>query len=124
MLFIAHLAWRKRRNFWRASFDARIIPGPRNLNKERLFSSVQSLDQLGHQGDMRDDSAEILFQSFLQEVLVGSFGMGGDVHSLMFIQHFLCRPWCGPLYLTSAVGCGRQMSNMLSLSGHPIHLTG
>ena len=29
------------------------------------FSSVHSLDPLGHPRDMRDDSAEILFQSFL-----------------------------------------------------------
>ena len=29
-----------------------------------MFSSVQSLDQFGCQGDMRDDSAEFLFQSF------------------------------------------------------------
>ena len=28
------------------------------------FSSVQSLDRLGRRGDMRDDSAEILFQFF------------------------------------------------------------
>ena len=30
---------------------------------------------------MRDDSAEILSKSFLQEALVSSFGMGRDVHS-------------------------------------------
>ena len=41
---------------------------------------------------MRDDSAEILFQFFLQEALLGSSGMGRDVHSLMSIQHFLCQP--------------------------------
>ena len=41
---------------------------------------------------VRDDSAEILFQSFLQEALVSSSGMGRDVHSLMLSkQHFLCR---------------------------------
>ena len=34
-------------------------------------------------GDMRDDSAEILSQSFLQEALVSSSGTGRDVHSLM-----------------------------------------
>ena len=59
------------------------------------FSSVQSFGRLGHRlgGDMKDDSAEILFQSFLQEVLVSSSGMGRDVHSLLLsIQHFLCRP--------------------------------
>ena len=42
---------------------------------------------------IRDDSAEIFFQSFLQEALVGISVMGGDVHNLMLsIQHFLCRP--------------------------------
>ena len=42
---------------------------------------------------MRDDSAEILFQSFLQEALVSSSGMGRVVRSLMLsIQHFLRRP--------------------------------
>ena len=38
------------------------------------LSSVQSFD--GVKGDMRDDSAEILFQSFLQEALVSSSGIG------------------------------------------------
>ena len=33
-------------------------------------------------GDMRDDSAEILFQSFLQEALVSSSGMIIDLWSL------------------------------------------
>ena len=32
---------------------------------------------------MTDDSAESLFQSFLQEAVVSSSGMGGDVHSLV-----------------------------------------
>ena len=42
---------------------------------------------------MRDDSAQILFQSFLQEALVSSSGIGRDVHFLMLsIQLFLCRP--------------------------------
>ena len=42
---------------------------------------------------MKDDSAEILFQSFLQEALVSSSGIGRDVHSLMWsIQHIFCRP--------------------------------
>ena len=42
-------------------------------------------------GDMRDDSAEILFQCFLQTALVSSSGTGRGVHSLMLsIQHFLC----------------------------------
>ena len=56
------------------------------------FGSVRSLDRLGRRGDLRDDSAEILFQSCLQEALVSSSGTGRDVHSLMLsIQHFLCR---------------------------------
>ena len=42
---------------------------------------VQSLDRLGHRGYTRDDSAEILFRSFLQEALVSGSGMGRDVHS-------------------------------------------
>ena len=46
---------------------------------------------------MIDDPAEILFQSFQQEAIVSSSGMGSDVHSLMLsIQHFLCWPWCCP----------------------------
>ena len=57
------------------------------------FSSLQSHDRLDRRGDMRDGSAEILFQSFLQQALVSSSGMGRVVHSLMLsIQHFLCRP--------------------------------
>ena len=46
-------------------------------------SSVQSLDRLGRLGDMTDDSTEILFQSFLQEAIVSSSGLGRDVYSLM-----------------------------------------
>ena len=49
----------------------------------RQSNSVQSLDRLGRRGDMEDESAEILLQSFLQEALVSSSGMGRDVHSLM-----------------------------------------
>ena len=54
-------------------------------------SSVQSLYRLGHRGDMKDDLAEILFQYFLKEALVSSYGMGRDVHFLMLsIQRFFC----------------------------------
>ena len=60
---------------------------------ENQFVSVQSLDRLGRLGDMKDDSAEILFQSFLQEALVSSSGMGRDVHSLILsAQYFLGQP--------------------------------
>ena len=44
------------------------------------FSSVQSLERLGRRGDMRNDLAEILFQSFLHEVIVSSSGMGRLAH--------------------------------------------
>ena len=43
------------------------------------LSSVQSLDRLGRQGDMRDHSAEIFFQCFPQEALVSSSGKVKDV---------------------------------------------
>ena len=37
------------------------------------FSSIQSLDQVSHWGDMRDDSGEILLQFFfLRETVVSS----------------------------------------------------
>ena len=50
------------------------------------LSSVQFLDQLCHRRDMKDNSAEILSQSFLQEALVSSWlGQGcplfDDVHA-------------------------------------------
>ena len=44
--------------------------------------SVHFLDRLGRRGELKDDSAEILFQSFLPEALVNSSGMGRVVHSL------------------------------------------
>ena len=56
---------------------------------------AQSLDQLCCLEDVTDSSEEILFLSFLREVIVTSCGMGMAVHSLMLsIQHFLCQPWC------------------------------
>ena len=54
---------------------------------EPLFHSVQFPDQLGRRGDMRDDSAGILFQSSLQEALVSSSGIGRDAQSLIFVHH-------------------------------------
>ena len=48
-------------------------------------------------GDIRDDSAEILFQPFLQEAIVSISGMGRDGHSLILsIQYFLWWPWHRP----------------------------
>ena len=39
---------------------------------------------------MRDDAAEILFETFLQEALVSCSGMGRDIHSLaLSIQQIL-----------------------------------
>ena len=60
-----------------------------------MFSSVQfqfsSLTDWVIGGDMTDNSAEILFRSFLQKALVSSSGMGRDVHSQMVSsQPFLC----------------------------------
>ena len=39
------------------------------------FSSGQSHDRFGRRGNMRDNWADILFQSFLQEAIVSSSGM-------------------------------------------------
>ena len=36
---------------------------------------------------MRDNSAEIFFQTFLQEALVSSSGMDRDVHTLLDVVH-------------------------------------
>ena len=57
------------------------------------ISSVQSLDRLGHRGDIGEDSAEIPFQSCEQ------FGVGRHVHSLMLsissADHGVAHPpWC------------------------------
>ena len=59
----------------------------------KTFSSARSFDRLGRQGDMRNHSAEIPFQSFLRDIIVSSSDIGRDVHSLASSrQHFLCRP--------------------------------
>ena len=64
------------------------------------FSLVQSLDRLGRRGvggDMRNDSKEILFQSFLRETIMSSSDVGRDVLSMMLsIQHCFCRPRRSP----------------------------
>ena len=61
-----------------------------------LITSVPSLDQLGRPENMADDSAEILFLSSLQKAMLNCSGLGRYVNFL-FIQHFLCWPWCCPL---------------------------
>ena len=54
---------------------------------------VDSLDRWSRRADIRDDVAEILFQSFPQKALMRSSGKGKNVYSLMLsIQHFLCPP--------------------------------
>ena len=60
---------------------------------KRQSSSVQSFDRLGRRGDIRDESVEIFFQSFMQEeVILSGSGKGRDVHSLMLtIQLCLSR---------------------------------
>ena len=60
-----------------------------------VFSSVQfsPLTDWVVRGDTRNDSTEILFQSFLQKALVSGSAVGKDVHSLMLsVQPFLFRP--------------------------------
>ena len=53
-----------------------------------MFNSVQSLDQLGCWVDMKDDSAQILSRSFLQEAIVSNSGMNRDAQFLtLSIQH-------------------------------------
>ena len=48
-----------------------------------IISSGQSLDQLGHPGDMKDNSADTPFQFFfLWEDINSSSGIGKNVHSL------------------------------------------
>ena len=50
------------------------------------FSSIQSLDQLGYQRGMTDESADILFQSFLQEAIMSSSGMVRDIYLLTVVH--------------------------------------
>ena len=51
------------------------------------FISVRPPDRMDHQGDTTDESAEILFQSFLQEAFVSNSSMGGILHSLVLSTH-------------------------------------
>ena len=56
-------------------------------------ATVWVVVDVGGRGDVRDDSAEIRFQTFLRKNIVSSSSMGEDVHSLtLSIQHFLRRP--------------------------------
>ena len=55
-------------------------------NRVHNINSAQSLDLLSRQGDMRDDSAEILFQSFLREALLMQF-WNGQGCPLFYVVH-------------------------------------
>ena len=58
-----------------------------------LSVQIQFLDRFIYRRDLRDGSAEIMFQSFLWKAIVSSSGVDTDVHALMLsIQHLLCRP--------------------------------
>ena len=50
------------------------------------FSSIQSLDQMGYQRGMTNESADILFQSFLQEAIMSSSGMVRDIYLLTVVH--------------------------------------
>ena len=53
-------------------------------SQTRILSiQFSSLTDWVTRGDMRDDSAEILFQSLLWEAIVSSSGIDRDIHTLM-----------------------------------------
>ena len=63
------------------------------------ITTIQSLKWMGLRestkwgGGEGRDSAEIVFQTFMQKAIASSSGTSMDVHSLMVsTQHFLCRP--------------------------------
>ena len=63
-------------------------------------------------GKMREDSTEILFQSFLQEALVCSSGIRSDVHSLtLSVKHLLSSPPHHIYPLTARVIGAPQMTS-------------
>ena len=53
------------------------------LTSVQFCPLIQWVGGMGEGGDMRDNSAEIFLQSFLQEALVSSSVMRRDVHSFM-----------------------------------------
>ena len=55
-----------------------------NGERDVQFSSVQSLDLLGCRGNMRDDSAEILFPSVLRKPIVISAGRKRNTITFFF----------------------------------------
>ena len=74
--------------------------GQGTLGESSSFSplTVWVVAGCGKGRSIRDDSADILFQSFLQRAVVNVSGMVRDVHSLtLSIQYFLCRPQRRPL---------------------------
>ena len=68
----------------------------------RQSNSVQSLDRLGRRGDMEDESAEILLQSFLQEAFLTTTNVSRKRIIVVEGTLHLCRP------LEHVTGIGRR----------------
>ena len=86
--------------------------GQGTLGESSSFSplTVWVVAGCGKGRSIRDDSADILFQSFLQRAVVNVSGMVRDVHSLtLSIQHFLCLPQRRP---PSKVPWGRVLERL------------
>ena len=67
--------------------------GKRFRERAKCKSSIQFSPLTDWIVAMRNDSTEILFQSFPREAVVSSFGMSRDVHCLtLSIQYLLCQP--------------------------------
>ena len=56
------------------------------IRPSRLFSSVQSINRLGRRGDVKDDSAEILFQFVMQRGRCEQF-WHGEGRPLFYVVH-------------------------------------
>ena len=73
------------------------------------ISSVHSLDRLSRRGDTREDSAEILFQSYLREAIVSSPGKGRGVPLLDFVRsEFLLPATASPTLQGALKECFEQ----------------
>ena len=73
----------------------------KKLASARPTNSVQSFDRLSRRGGggITDDSADFLFQSFLQEAIASSSGMDRDAHSFaLSIQHFSLPTTASPIH--------------------------
>lgn len=56
------------------------------------FRLTKSFDLRGRRGQMRNDLAKLLLQSFLREAIVRSSGMGRDMHFSILSQPALSLP--------------------------------